>query len=227
MNDKHEDIVIEIMQAIENGVSVVELEQRLPEHRGVIAEILTTRELLGQAATMIPLPVTKSESYRIIKTEGSVISPYINKLISSMNYKIAVPVLVFGLVAVSGSVFLFGQKGHQNDVINTETIQTTETTQDTTNVTNEDMQVNDSNNNGESAAETKPVNSSNSNQNTNSSSNSDTNNQVVSDAALDDVLSGFTVDATNEQTMSADDGVTGDMFAEGELSDFEIDDYVY
>lgn len=222
MNDKHENTIIEIMQAIENGVSVVELKQRFPEHKAIIAEILATQQLLRQATIMIPLPVTKSEFYRIIKTEGSVISPYINKLISSMNYKVAVPVLVFGLVAVSGSMFLFGQKGNQGNQIDATPTETIQTTEDTTDVTDKDTRVDDSNNSDSaSAAETKPVNNTNPNPNTN------TNNQAVSDGAIDNILLEFTADATNEQTVSADDGVTVDMFAEGELSDFEIDDYVY
>lgn len=139
-----------------------------------------------------------------------------------MNYKVAVPVLVFGLVAVSGSMFLFGQKGNQGNQIDATPTETIQTTEDTTDVTDKDTRVDDSNNSDSaSAAETKPVNNTNPNPNTN------TNNQAVSDGAIDNILLEFTADATNEQTVSADDGVTVDMFAEGELSDFEIDDYVY
>lgn len=215
-NENKEKIVEEIMQAIESGVPFSELKKHFPEEGKIISELKITRDILIKTAIKLTSPVTELKPTRL-KTEGFVLIPYINKLTSSMNYKIAVPVLVFGLVAVSGSVFLFGQKETPNVSVEQTETETTETSKsDDTSTTVNENTVEDVAQPTEAPKKTTPV-----------SNPTKPSEPPVADPALDSIVVGFETDATAEQTQVADDGVTDDMFAVEGLSDFEIDDYVY
>lgn len=198
-----------IISALDEGVTTAELVKQFPDAQSVIEEIEETRRFLKQAKETIPVPVTTNAFARLHTTEGPVPSPYINKLILSMNYRIVVPVLVLGLVAVGGAVLMSGSKSNQ-------IAQTTNTTE--TPLTNEENAEPMTNNevaaNSAIEVEPAPIKATNNPK------------PIVADNNIDNILANFTAAALNEQQVAlAADRVTEDMFAQAELSGFETDTY--
>lgn len=205
MNTIPDDTMAAIMQALDEGVSMHTLRERFPEHGAAIEEIITMRNLLSRAAATIPEPVTKPVAGRLPVSKGPVESPYIsNSLFFSMNYKIILPVLVLGLVAVGGAMMFSGGGG--------------QVAQDS-----DTMPYAQTGDAAQSGALNTPSGSTQDKNAPTPEKKAPT--KVASNESIDDVIAGFSADASNEQSAAADDGMNADMFAQAELSDFESDSY--
>lgn len=204
MNTIRPETIADIMQAFDEGVSLDVLIQRFPEHRATIEEIAETRGILVRVARDLPEPVTETQGSRLSKVREPVESPYvINSLFFSMNYKVIVPVLVLGVIAVGGTVFFTGNDGQIAQTTENAPVAQTESTRE------------DSTEGDTIAPATTPT------------APSATPSRVTATANVNDILAGFSTDIANEQVAFADDGVSADMFAQSELSGFESDDYDY
>lgn len=112
MNTIHPDTIEEIMKALDEGTSVQVLVSRFPEHQAAIKEVAEARGLIERAAATVPEPVIKLANNRSYQERAVENPSIINSLVFGMNYKIALPVLVLGLVVVGGAT-LFTNKGNQ------------------------------------------------------------------------------------------------------------------
>lgn len=196
MNNLNENTIIAIMKAMDDGLSFDEIVSEFPQQKEVIGELFETKNILKKAAENIQIPVTKPPETRLPTTGGSFESPYIIKsLLFTMNYKIAIPVLLLGAIVVGGGAFLSKKEG--NIAQNQNSIATVQT----------------NNNQPVSASKMEPEQT--------------TRTKNVSSASVDDLLLGFESDASNEQTVASDDGISADMFAQSELSELETENYDY
>lgn len=189
------------MRLLDEKVSRDAVIQRFPQYRALVEEINEMRQLLTRVTNALPEPITKTTDVRLLETEGSVESPYIiNSLFFSMNYKIVLPVLVLGLVAVGGALFLSGGDG-----------QIAQTPSETPVAQTGDTPSNDSSQAPQTGS-AQPGNN--------------VPTKVAASASVNDLLSEFSSDISNEQ-LAYDDGVSADMFAQSELSGLESDAYDY
>lgn len=194
MNNINENTIIAIMEAIEDGVLRDEIIQKFPEQKEVIIELFETKDILRETATNIPPLVTRSFEPRLSMTRGSVESPYIIKsLLLSMNYKIVLPVLVLGVIAVGGGVFLSKEDTNVAQIPDETTIVQTE-------------------DNSSVPASQEPKEQSG-------------RAKIASNESIDDILAGFSSDASNEQSVANEDGINADMFVQTELLALETENY--
>lgn len=126
MNNLNENTIIAIMKAMDDGMSFDEMVSKFPQQKEIIGELFETKNILKKAAENIQMPVTKPPETRLPTTGGSFESPYIIKsLLFTMNYKIALPVLLLGVIVVGGGAFLSKKEGtitqNQNSIATVQT----------------------------------------------------------------------------------------------------------
>lgn len=207
--DTSEKIIATLLTELDAGASEVMLTKKFPEQSTLIQEIVHTRQLLIRAAKAIPEPVINPQIHRLSKEEEPIKSPFfINSLIVSMNYKIVLPILVLGIVVASGSIFISNKSTKSDSVAEHQDVTVPATTQ-----TQTEESYTHSEDANPSDTETTPAPAPTGNT------------SVATNGGVDDVLSDFSADIASEQSASADDGISADMFAQSDLSDFDSDTY--